>query len=169
MVIEELKAIVGVGGAKLEIQIPKTNYKFDEALKGKVLLLGGKVDQEITVLDICLIREWSWEVYSVGRDLDLWGDGRGAQSPFSVSAQGEYEIDGDKGKDEIFRIELANDFRVQSGDKKEFPFLFNLSSVQKEKGVNEKWKLQARADIPFAKDATAQQEIDIIAPSKTPK
>ena len=169
MGIEELKASVGVGGAKLEIYIPKPNYKLDESLNGKVLLLGGKVKQEISVLDICLIREWSWEVYGVGRDLDFWGVGGGAESTMSISAQGEYERDEDKGTDEIFRIELATDFRVRAGDKKEFPFRFNLSSIQKEKGVNEKWKLQARAYIIFAKDATAQKEINLIIPSKATK
>jgi len=142
----------------------------DESLNGKVLLLGGQVKQEILVLDICLIREWSWEVYSVGRDLDFWGSWTGG-TIYNERKRPKVNmnVDEDKGTDEIFRIELATDFRVRAGDKKEFPFRFNLSSIQKEKGVNEKWKLQARADIPFAKDATAQQEIDIIAPSKTPK
>ena len=166
MVIEELKAKAGFGGARLEIQIPKNDYKLDEFLAGKLLLSGGKVNQAIQALTISLIREWSWEAYSVGRDIDLWGDGRGAQSTISVSSQAEYELDGDKGIEEVLSIELANDFKVKAGEINEFPFAFNLSGIQQYKGTDEKWKLQAIADIPFAKDAVAEQKIELFNPGR---
>ena len=35
------------------------------------------------------------------------------------------------------------------------------------KGVNEKWKLQGRADMPFAKDAVSEQAIELFKPTKS--
>ncbi|GAI41810.1 unnamed protein product, partial [marine sediment metagenome] len=114
MVIEELKAKAGFGGAKLEIHIPKDNYSIDETLNGEVLLSGGTVVQEIKVLSIRLIREWSWESYSAGMDMDFGpGIPRAPYSTHSVSVQMEYELDGDKGSDEVFTAELGKDIEIK--------------------------------------------------------
>jgi len=167
MVIEELKAMAGFGAVKLEIFIPKNKYKLDESLNGKVLLSGGKVNQDIVVLNIRLIREWSWECYSAGMDMDFGpGIPRAPYSTHSVSVEMQYELDEDKGTDEVLKIKLGNNIKVHPDEKKEFPFVFNLSSIQKEKWVNEKWKLQARADIIFAKDAITEQIIELVKSSK---
>jgi len=167
MVIEKLKAKAGIGGAKLEIHLQKDKYSLGETLDGEVLLCGGKVTQEITVLSISLIRYWSWECYSAGRDLDLWGDGRGAQSTYSISDKSEYELDGDKGHDEVLNIELGKDLEIKPEEERKFSFEIDLSSIQREKGVNEEWMLKARADIPFAKDATSEKTIALVKPKKS--
>jgi len=162
MAIEKLKAKAGIGGAKIEILVPKEKYNREEMLKGEVLLSGGKVAQEITVLSISLIREWNWECYVSGWDMTYEpGFSRGPYSAESISIEAEYELDGDKGKDEVLHIELAKDLEIAPDNELKFPFKIDLSSIQSEKGVNEKWKLKSRADIPFSKDAIATREIKI--------
>jgi len=169
MVIEKIKAKAGFGGAKVEIHLPKDKYSLSETLKGEVTIIGGKVEQEITILTITLIRDWSWECYSAGRDIDLWGDYRGAQSTASISDQAEYELNEDKGMDEVLNIELENNIEIKPEEERTFAFLINLSSIQLEEGINEKWKLKARADIPFAKDAFSEKEIELVPPNKMAK
>jgi sporulation-control protein spo0M len=162
MVLEELKAKAGFGGAKLKIHIPKDRYSTDETLRGEIILSGGKVIQEIKVLSISLIREWSWESYSTGMDMDFTpGIPRAPYSTNSVSVQAQYELDSDKGCDEVLNIELGEDIEISPEEERKFSFEIDLSTIQREKGVNEKWKLKTRADIPFAKDAIASREIKI--------
>jgi len=162
MTIKKLKAKAGIGGAKIEILIPKEKYSLDETLEGEVLLSGGNVPQEITVLSISLIREWSWECYAAGWDMDYEpGFSRGPYSTERISLQSEYELDGDQGKDEVVHIELAKDLEITPGNDLKFFFKIDLSTIQVKKGINEKWKLKSRADIPFAKDAIAIREIKL--------
>ncbi len=168
MVIEELKAKAGFGGAKLEIIIPKNRYQSGETLKGTVILTGGSVDQKIRKLALSLLREWSWESYSVGGDLDYEpGIARGPYSTDRISMETRYELDGDKGVDEISKIELAVDFSIGPAEKKEFSFGVDLSGLRKESGVTEKWKLCARADLPFARDSLAEKAIEITGRGKS--
>ena len=169
MVIDKIKAKAGFGGAKVVIHLPKGKYKLSETLKGKVTIIGGKVEQEITILNISLIRDWGWECYSAGRDIDLWGDYRGAQSTASISDQAEYELNEEKGSDEVLNIELESNIKIKPEEERTFPFSINLSSIQLEEGMNEQWKLKARADIPFAKDAVSEQVIRLVSPIKKDK
>ena len=168
MVIEKLKAKAGFGGAKLEISIPKEKYNLGETIEGEVFLSGGKVAQKITVLSISLIREWNWECYVVGRDMDYEpGFARGPYSAESVSVQSEYELDGDQGNEEVLKIQMGSDFETKPEEERRFSFSIDLSSIQREEGINEKWNLKARADIPFAKDATSEKTIDLVKPNKS--
>ena len=167
MDFDKIKAKVGLGSAKIEIHIPKEKYRLDEPLKGEVLLLGGNVKQEITALNISLIRDWSWECYSAGMDMDFTpGIPRAPYSTNSVSIQSQYELDGDKGSDEVLNIELMKNFEIKPEEERKFLFEIDLTSIQKENGVNEEWKLKARADIPFGKDSVAEQTIDLIESRK---
>ena len=167
MVIEKLKAKAGFGGAKLEIHLPKDKYSLDEALKGEALLSGGKVPQEIQILSLSLIREWSWESYSTDMNMDYEPGGQAGLETNCVSIQSEYVLDGDKGNDEVLNIELGKDIEIIPEEKQKFTFEIDLSTIQREKGVSENWKLQARAHIPFAKDAIAEQAIELVKPGKT--
>lgn len=168
MVIERLKAKAGFGGAKLEIHIPREKYRPDEVIQGEVILTGGRVAQEITELNIRLIREWSWEGYSMGWDMDYEpGTARGPYSTDRISLQSEYELDGDQGSDEVLNIALGRELKIAPGDKLKFPFKIDLSTINREKRINEKWWFQARADIPFAKDAISKQAIKLIEPKKS--
>ncbi len=169
MAIEELKAKGGFGNAQLEIKIPKTEYKKGEHIRGEVCLLGGKVDQQINNIDLHLVREWEWECYAMGADMDLVPGGSNPYSTERVSIQTEYELNGDKGQDEILKVELAMDIEVHSGQREVFPFDIKLPKLKRKEGVKESWKLRARADIPYAKDALAEREVKIAPPSKIDK
>jgi len=164
MVIDRLKAKAGFGGATVEIRLPKEKYTLSETIKGEVRLTGGKVAQEIRVLNISLIRDWSWECYSAGRDIDLWGDYRGPQSTASISDQAEYEFNEEKGSDEFLNIELGSNIIIAPEEERTFPFAIILSSIQLEEGMNEQWKLKARVDIPFARDAFSEKAIELVSP-----
>jgi len=168
MIVEKLKAKAGFGGTQLEIRIPKEKFSLDEPLKGELLLSGGKVAQEITVLSVSLIREWHWECYAAGADIDYEpGFARGPYSSESISVQSEYELEGDKGSEEVLNIELGYNIEMKPEEKCTFPFSIDLFSIHPEEGVNEKWKLKARADIPYAKDAVSEQAIELVKPKKS--
>ncbi len=170
MVIDELKARAGFGGVTLEIEIPDKKWRNDELLRGKVNILGGKVIQKIDRLQLRLIREWSWEYYRTGWDMDLEpGMARGPYSTESISLQSRYELEEDKGEDELYNVDLETDIEVEPEQKITIPFEIDISTIREEKGVNEAWKLKARADIPFARDALAECEIKIAASDKTTK
>ena len=163
MVIEELKARVGFGGVKLEIEVPEKDFRNDELLRGRVNILGGKVIQTIDRLQLRLIREWSWEYYSSGWEMDLEpGMARGPYSTESISIQSQYELEEDKGEDEVYSVDLGTDIEVEPDQKITFPFEIDLSKIRNEEGVHEAWKLKARGDIPFARDAVAEFEIKIL-------
>lgn len=172
MVIEELKAKAGFGGAKLVIHIPKDKYKRDEFLKGEVLLLGGRAAQKIKSINVRLIREWNTEGYVMDMQsakLRTGCDFGAALGPDRVRVDAQYELEGECGKDTLSDIELARDIEIHPEEKKNFPFATDLSNIRPEEGVGEKWKLQARADIPYAKDAVAEFEIKIVHQNKTGK
>lgn len=170
MVFDELKAKAGFGGVKVEILLPKNTFRRDESLEGEVQILGGKVSQKIQALNVRLIREWSWESYSTGMDMDFEpGIARGPYSTDRISVQTQYELDGDRGKDKIANIELGKDIELQPKEKKIFPFKLDLSEIREEKGVQEVWKLKAQADIPFAKDSIVEREINIVFSRKADK
>ncbi len=168
MVIERLKAKAGFGGAELEIHIPREKYRRDETIQGEVVLAAGRAAQEVSELKIRLIREWSWEGYSMGWDMDYEpGTARGPYSTDRISIQSEYELDGDRGSDEVLNITLGKELKIAPGDKLKFPFEIDFSEINSEKAINEKWRLQARADIPFARGAISEQAIELIEPKKS--
>ena len=161
MVIEELKARAGFGGVKLEIDIPEKKFRNDELLRGKVNIRGGKVIQKIDRLQLRLLREWSYEYYGMGMDYQP-GMERCPFTPGRVRVQAQYELEEDKGEDEIYSVDLGTDIEVEPEQKITIPFEIDISKIRKEKGVHEAWKLKARADIPFARDAVAEREIVIL-------
>ena len=163
MVIDELKARAGFGGVTLEIEIPEKKWRKDELLRGKVNIRGGRVIQKIEHLQLRFIREWSWEYYEMGMDLDYHpATGRGPWTPGEVSVQSPYELEEDKGEDEIYNVDLGADIKIEPEQKITFPFEFDISKIRKEKSVKEVWKLKARAEIPFARDGLAAREIKIV-------
>ena len=161
MVIEELKAKAGFGGAKLEIIIPKDHYLNDETIKGELILSGGKVSQKIQKLSIRLIREWSIEYYTTEMDI-AQASTAGIIRPVATSIQSQYELEGDRGKDVVLDVELARGIEIDPDEKKSFNFEMDISKIQEKPGFNDIWRLQARADIPYAKDAVADRQIKII-------
>ena len=165
MVIEELKAKAGVGGAKLEIAVPEDQYSNNETIKGELTLSGGKVSQKIQALNIRLIREWSTEYYTTDMNI-AQTPVAGIMYPVVTSVQSQYELEEDRGKDVVFDVELAREIKIDPDEKKSFIFEIDISKFQKKPGTNDKWKLQARADIPYAKDAVAAHEIKIIKKKK---
>jgi len=160
MVIEELKAKAGFGGAKLKINVSKDQYSNDETIPGKLVLSGGKVSQKIQALSIRLIREWSTEYYTTEMNI-AQTPAAGIIRPVVTSVQSQYELEEDRGKEVVLDIELAKDIEIEPDEKKNFVFEIDISKIQKKSGTNDKWKLQARADIPYAKDAIATREIKI--------
>ena len=134
-----------------------------ELLRGRINILGGKVIQKIDRLQLRLIREWSYEYYGMGMDYQPGMD-RCPFTPGSVRVKSQYELEEDKGEDEIYNVDLETDIEVEPEKKIIFPFEIDISKIQAEKGVQETWKLKARADIPFARDAVTEHEIKIFFP-----
>ena len=79
-----------------------------------------------------------------------------------VSVQSQYELEEDKGEDEIYNVDLGTDIKIEPEQKITFPFEFDISKIRKENSVHGAWKLKARADIPFARDGLAEREIKIV-------
>ena len=165
MVIDKLKAKAGFGGAKLKIVVPKDQYSDNETIQGELILSGGKVSQEIQVLNIRLIHEWSREYYTTELNI-AQTPVAGIILPVVTSVQSQYELEEDRGKDVVFDIELAREIELDPDEKKTFFFEINISEIIKNPAPNNKWRLQARADIPYAKDAVATREIKIIKKKK---
>ena len=159
----------GFNSVKLKIILPKTKYSQEEQLHGEVHLLGGKLDQKINTIHLCFIREWKSEFYAVGTDLDLVPGGSLPYSTARVSMQAEYELQEDSGQDEIWKIELATDITIHAEQNVIYPFEAKLPKVRIEEGFQEKWRLQAKADIPYRNDVVTQQKIKIAVSSKTAK
>ena len=159
MVIEILKAKAGFGGVKLEIHIRKDEYRRNEPLCGEVHVLGGRTAQKIRALNLRLLRLWSTESY--GMDTQL-ASNRSMPRETADSISAQYMLEGNKGKDEILHIDLGMDIEIHAGQRRIFPFEINLSKIKREEGVQESWKLQAKADIPYARDAIAEREIKML-------
>ena len=165
MVIEGLKAKAGLGGAKVKIAIPIDNYSDDETIRGELILSGGKVSQKIQVLNIQLIREWSTEYYAM--DLNIAQTPvAGIMLPVVTRVQSQYELEEDRGRDIVLDIMLAEEIEIDPDETKTFSFKIDISKIPEKPRTNDKWKLQARADIPFAKDAVTACEIKIVKKKK---
>ncbi len=160
MVIGALKAKAGFGGAKLKINLQKYPYSNDETISGELVLSGGKVCQEIQALSVRLIREWSREYYTTEMNIAQTPTS-GIIRPVVTRIQSQYELEEDRGKEVVSDLELARDIEIDSDEKKNFIFEIDISKIQSRLGNNDKWKLQARAAIPYAKDAVACREIKI--------
>jgi len=159
----------GFNSIELKIILPKTKYSQEEQLHGEVHLLGGKLDQKINAIHLSFIREWKLEFYAVGTDIDFLPGGSHPYSTARVSMQAEYELQENSGQDEIWKIELATDITIHAEQKVIYPFEAKLPKVRIEEGRKEKWRLQAKADIPYGDDVVTQQKIKIVVPSKTDK
>ena len=161
MDIDELKAKVGIGGAKLEIAIPKVQYSNDETIKGSLILAGGKVPQKIRTLNIQLVHQWNVEYYVT--EMNIAGGPIAGMNPIDdISVQAQYELEEDRGNDVVSDIELAKDIGINPDEEKSFAFEIDIAKIREEPEPNEKWKLRARAGIPYAKDAVASCEIKIV-------
>ena len=137
MVIEELKAKAGFGGAKLKIAVPRDNYSNDETIQGELILSGGKVSQKIQALNIRLIREWSTEYYTTEMNI-AQTPVAGIMRPVVTSVQSQYELEGDRGKDVVWDIKLAREIEIDPNEKKTFSFEIDISKIQKNPGTNDK-------------------------------
>lgn len=56
-------------------------------------------------------------------------------TPGSVRVQSQYELEEDKGEDEIYNVDLETDIEVEPEQKITFPFGIDISKIQEEKGV----------------------------------
>lgn len=142
----------------LEIKLPEETFQAGDKIEGTVVLTGGNSSRRIRSLAIRLVRKWSWESYSVGRDLDYAGYPKFLGS---VSDQMEYELDGGRGTEEVFSAELAEEVTIGPEEMKEFAFAIDLSGVRQRSGLKEEWELHARAAIPLARDALAHKTIGV--------
>jgi sporulation-control protein spo0M len=166
MVIDELKAKAGFGGAKLKINVQKDQYSNNGTISGELVLSGGKVSQKIQALSIKLICEWSTEYYTTEMNI-AQTPVAGIIRPVVTSIQSQYELEEDRGKEVVLDLMLAKDIEIDPDEKKNFIFEIDISKIQKKTRNNDKWKLQARADIPYAKDAVTYREIKIEKPGNT--
>lgn len=161
MVLEDLRAKAGFGGVKLAIHIPKDEYHRGDSVNGEIHLVGGKVTQEIRGLYLRLLRKWSTEHY--GMDMIIAPDMGGRWFHFGNDAtiEAQYEVKGDSGEDIISEVNLANDIKILPGEKKVFSFEIKLQKEKIAIASHDAWKLQAKIDIPHARDAFAERKIKI--------
>jgi sporulation-control protein spo0M len=153
MVFNDLKARAGFGGVAVAINLPRDDWRRDETIRGEIHLRGCNVAQEIRVLHLRLLREWSTEYYGM--------------EPCSYPSndtiiEAQYELRGDKGQDEELDIALAKDILIFPGEEKTFLFEIRIPKKKRAAVAREDWKLQAHADIPHAKDAIAERMIKIV-------
>lgn len=57
--LKRLMASLGVGSAKVNLVLDKNEYRIGEALKGRIVIEGGSVDQAINVLDVDVAMKFS--------------------------------------------------------------------------------------------------------------
>ncbi len=154
-----MRAKAGYGGVEVEIHIQKGEHRGGGLLRGKVHLLGGKSTKKVRCLHLRLFREWSTERYEMDLDVAVAPGWSGVPVPFVDSVEAQYDLEGEKGKDELLHIELARDIQIHAGERRIFPFEIKLPQKRMEEGVSEAWKLQAQADIPLARDAFVERKI----------
>ncbi len=133
MVIEELKAKAGFGGAKLEIAVPEDQYSNNETIKGELTLSGGKVSQKIQALNIRLIREWSTEYYTTDMNI-AQTPVAGIMYPVVTSVQSQYELEEDRGKDVVLTLSLPGKSKLIQMRRKALSLKLTFQNSRKNLG-----------------------------------
>ncbi|MGN1385385.1 MAG: sporulation protein [Bacillus sp. (in: firmicutes)] len=130
---KKLLSSVGIGAAKVDTQLSKTNFIVGEKLEGIVLIQGGQVDQEIDSIYLSLFTEF------------------------------EDEIDDKKitRTAVIEKFELLHAFTIAANEKKEIPFSFMIPYVTPATlGKTNVW-VQTGLDIKMAVDPQDRDYIKI--------
>lgn len=130
---KKLLSSVGIGAAKVDTQLTKTNFIVGEKLEGIVLIQGGQVDQEIDSIYLSLFTEF------------------------------EDEIDDKKitRTAVIEKFELLHAFTISANETKEIPFSFMIPYVTPATlGKTNVW-VQTGLDIKMAVDPQDRDYIKI--------
>ena len=131
--LNKMLSSIGIGAAKVDTQLYKTSYTVGEELAGKIVVLGGKTEQQIDRLYLSLM-----VTYEVEKD-----DHKYTQ------------------KAEIEKYQLSDAFLIQPNEVREIPFSFQLPyDVPITKGRTRAW-IQTGLDIKNAIDPQDQDYIDI--------
>ncbi|PQD94013.1 sporulation protein SpoOM [Pradoshia eiseniae] len=131
--LNKMLSSIGIGAAKVDTQLYKTSYTVGEELSGKVIVQGGKTEQQIERLYLSLM-----VTYEVEQD----------DKKFTQKAVVE-------------KYQLSEAFLIQPNELKEIPFSFQLPyDVPITKGRTRAW-IQTGLDIKNAVDPQDQDYIDI--------
>ncbi|MBN2498973.1 MAG: sporulation protein [Deltaproteobacteria bacterium] len=132
---DKLKAGVGIGGAKLEIALEPGAIPLGGLARGRVILRGGKLEQQCNGIEVVLVRRWSVTELVEGREeqtghKEIVSSSQLPDSVFAIAPGSEHE--------RIFEIPLSG--QAETGDR---------------------FEIGASADIPGAIDPRASAELEI--------
>ncbi|EDL65874.1 sporulation control protein [Bacillus sp. SG-1] len=56
LILRKYMSLIGIGSAKIDLQLPKKSYCAGEAVKGLFLIEGGTIEQQLNRIDCDLVR-----------------------------------------------------------------------------------------------------------------
>ena len=130
---KKLLSSVGIGAAKVDTQLTKTNYVVGEKLEGVVLIQGGQTEQEIGSIYLSLLTEYE----------DEFNDTKVTRTAV------------------IDKFELLHAFKIGVNETKEVPFSFTIpNETPATLGKTNVW-VQTGLDIKMAVDPQDRDYIRI--------
>lgn len=126
-------ASIGIGNAQVDTQLEKSTYTAGEVLRGRVVIQGGNVAQEIGQINLALKTKYLKEV----NDSKFHQDGT------------------------ICSFVISESFTVEAGERKEIPFDFRLPFLTPITAGQSKVWLYTGLDISLAFDPTDEDYIRV--------
>jgi sporulation-control protein len=56
LILRKYMSLIGIGSAKIDLQLPKKDYKAGESVKGQFIIEGGTIDQQLNRIECDLVR-----------------------------------------------------------------------------------------------------------------
>ncbi|WP_421384890.1 sporulation protein [Bacillus salacetis] len=56
MILRKYMSLIGIGSAKIDLQLPQKDYKAGETVKGRFIIEGGTIEQQLNRIECDLIR-----------------------------------------------------------------------------------------------------------------
>ncbi len=134
-IIDKLKRSLNIGGCGIEVLFSRPDFPQGTAVKGKIVLKGGSIEQKADSLDIELVEFWTVK--------------RGKHSYTEYRSHGHISY---------------KDVDASPGTEQEFGFSFNLPSNARLTGAGsqkEGWMLKVALDVPNAIDPTCTRRVRV--------
>lgn len=132
-IFNKVLASIGIGSAQVDTQLEKSSYTAGEMIRGKVIIQGGKTEQQVDSINLALKTKYVREINDSKHSLD------GIISSFAITEP----------------------LTVMADERKEIPFSFQLPyTTPITVGRNQVW-LHTGLDISMAADPTDQDYITV--------
>jgi sporulation-control protein spo0M len=122
----QMKAAVGVGAADVSVTLEKGSYHWNETIRGRAVLKGGQVEQQVSELKVVIVESW------MERTRDMDGD---------TSRERRYRYYGQR--------VLATQLSVAPDSQQQWDFEVQLPG---EGTLSHEWSVQASAGVAGAVD-----------------